>query len=40
LVRSIRADRDSYQIDGLESGVYMLQVTNGSSSFVQKIIKI
>ena len=38
LVRSIRADRDSYQIDGLESGIYMLQVTNGSSSFAQKII--
>ena len=39
LVQRIKVEGDTYQLDGLESGVYTLRIVNGSGIFVRSIIK-
>ena len=40
LVRSIQVENDSYQIDGLENGIYMLRIRKGNETFVQRVVKM
>lgn len=40
LVNRIKVDGDSYQLDGLESGVYTLRIMMGDETFVHRIVKL
>ena len=39
LVRSLKVEDDTIQIDGLESGVYMLCIYKGEAKLIRKIVK-
>jgi hypothetical protein len=39
LVRSLKVEDDAVQIDGLESGIYMLRIMKGDEVIVRKVVK-
>ena len=39
LVRSLKVEDDTVQIDGLESGIYMLRIIKGDEVIVRKVVK-
>ena len=40
LVQRIQAEDDTYQLVGLESGVYMLRIHKGDETFVRRVVKM
>jgi hypothetical protein len=40
LVRRIKVEDDTYQMDGLESGVYTVRIFVGKETIVRRIIKM
>ncbi|MBR1513718.1 MAG: S8 family serine peptidase [Bacteroidales bacterium] len=40
LIGSFQVDNDSCQIDGLESGIYMLRIHKGDALFVHRVVKM
>ena len=39
LVERIKVEGDSYQLDGLESGVYMVRILKGEETLVRRVVK-
>jgi len=39
LIRSLKVEDDAVQLDGLESGVYMLRIYKGEETLIRKIVK-
>ena len=39
LVRSLKVENDAVQIDGLESGIYMLRILKGDEVIVRRVVK-
>lgn len=40
LVQRVKVEGDTYQLDGLESGVYTLRVMKGESIFIRRVVKM
>ena len=40
LVQSVRVENDTYQINGLENGIYMLRIMKGEEMLVRKVVKM
>ncbi|MBQ8958318.1 MAG: S8 family serine peptidase [Bacteroidales bacterium] len=40
LIDSFQVENDSYQIDGLENGIYMLRIRKGDAVFVSRLVKM
>ena len=40
LVERIKVEGDSYQLDGLERGVYTLRILKGEETIVRRVVKM
>lgn len=40
LIQSVKVANDVYQINGLESGIYLVRILKGEETLVRKIVKM